>query len=148
MREPVRLLPLNTAYPDTPVTPSVESHANTAAACTSRVHRSWSNYNNNGSHNSVSSCTTMTAREIAARGSKKSLSFIPRCACVHIGKLSKLVFIASARRCLPCVYTESPETQPSLLWARRDATRQRVVRRAYRISRKSEPFNKSGCHVT
>lgn len=74
----------------------------------SHVHRVRGNYNNNGSHNSVSPYGRRLddGERIAARGSR-SLSLIPRCACVHIGKLSKLVFIAGARRCLPCVYTES-----------------------------------------
>lgn len=65
------------------------------------------------------------------------------CACVHIGKLSKLVFIAGARRLFVLRLHGIHETQPSLLWVRRGHEERRAT-----YERKSESFNKSGCHAT
>lgn len=114
----------------------------------SRVYRGFrSNYNNNGSHNSVSPCD----------GERRTVSELPRvgagvfsslsmCLCTHRETLQvgvhrrRKAFIA----CLPCRLHGIPETQPSLLWARRGATRQRADRRVPYEQEKRSPLTSRG----
>lgn len=129
-RASIQLLPLNIALPRW-LRPEEAQNFMQIHRGASHVYKGfWSNYNNNGSHNSVSPCDErMTVNELPRVGAGV-FSSPSMCLCTHRETLQ-----VGVHRCLPCRLHGIPETQASLLWARRDAAARSVV---YRINRKSE----------
>jgi len=97
----------------------------------SRVHRSRGNYNNNGSHNSVSPRARRPddGGRVAARGrAARSLPHPSMCLSTHRETLQ--LDVHRWRKALFALRLHGiPETQSSLLWVRRDARRRRQRRR-------------------